>query len=114
MPKFSGAVGYGLSVKTAPGVWVPQIEERRYRGDVLQKTHRWQDGESANPDLILSNKISIVGDEFANANLGAMRYVQWRGVRWDIKTIEVKPPRIILYLGGVYNGEVPTETSGES
>lgn len=114
MPKFYGAVGYGLSVNTAPGVWVPLIEERNHRGDVLKNARRWQDGESINDDLVVTNRISIVGDEFANANFSAMRYVKWRGTYWKITSVDVQPPRLILTLGGVYNGPKPVGASGSS
>lgn len=114
MPKFYGAIGYGLSVKTAPGVWVPQIKERNHWGDVLKSTKRWQEGESTNDDLIISNKISIVGDEFANSNFSVMRYVKWRGTRWKVTSVDVQPPRLILTLGGVYNGPKPDDASANA
>lgn len=107
MAKFCGVIGYGLSVNTAPGIWTPQIQERSYVGDILKNYRKWTDGMSTNDDLILANRISIVADEFANSNLGAIRYVVWRGVCWKVVSIDIESPRLILTLGGVYNGERP-------
>jgi hypothetical protein len=37
-----------------------------------------------------------------------MRYVEWMNARWKITSIDVKRPRVILTIGGVYNGPIPS------
>jgi len=107
MARFYGAVGYGQSVESAPGVWKDVITEFSYYGDVLRNTRRLVDGAKVNDDLTVGNLISIVADAYAVENFFAMRYIVWNGIRWIVSTVEVQPPRLILTLGGVYNGPVP-------
>lgn len=108
MAKFTGKVGYGTtSVETAPGVWNDVIVEREYYGDILRNTLRLQSGESVNDDLSVSNSISIVADAYAYEHFFAIRYVEWAGTRWKISNVEVQRPRLLLRLGGVYNGPTP-------
>lgn len=73
-------------------------------GDILRNTRRLQSGESVNDDLSVGNSISIVADAYANEHFFAMRYVQWAGTLWKVSDVEVQSPRLILRLGGVYNG----------
>jgi hypothetical protein len=105
MAKFYGVIGYGVSGETEPGVYAVGTTERSYFGDVLNRTWRFESSESANDDINIANRISIVADEFAYENSYAMRYVEFKGVRWKVTSVEVLPPRLILTIGGVYNGE---------
>ena len=105
MAKFSGLIGYIETTETAPGVWTEVVTERKYSGDVLRNTRRWQQGEALNDNLVLNNTISIVADPFANQNIHTMRYVKWMEVSWKITNVEIQRPRLILTLGGVYNGQ---------
>jgi len=104
MAKFYGEIGYGISVETVPGVWEDVITERRYFGDVLRNTRRLQDGQSVNNDLTVNNSISIVADAYASQHFFAIRYVKWMGALWTVTDVEVQSPRLLLRLGGVYNG----------
>lgn len=105
MPKFYGPIGYAETKETAPGVWTEVITERYYYGDVIRNTRRLQTSDKVNDDINVSNEISIVADPFANGNFHAMRYVGFMGAKWKISNVEVQYPRLILTLGGVYNGQ---------
>lgn len=107
MTRFSGKVGYGVTVETAPGVHEDQIHERSHFGDVIRNSLKFREGESVNNDLSVSNSVSIVADAYANEHFFAIRYVQWAGALWSVSEIEVQSPRLILRLGGVYNGPRP-------
>lgn len=107
--KFYGKVGYLLgSVEEEgerEGNWVENMEERTYYGDVLRNTRRWEgNSDSVNDDLMLNNSFSILADGFAYENYGRMKYVDWMGSLWKITNVEVQRPRLILTIGGVYNG----------
>lgn len=104
MAKFHGKIGYTTSVETAPGVWTDQVSEREYYGDVIRESKQWTTSGQVNDNLVVNNRISIVADDFANTNFSAMRYVVWIGVYWKVSSIELQRPRLILTLGGVYNG----------
>lgn len=107
--KFYGKVGYLLEPVEEEGEregnWVDKIEERNYYGDVLRNTRRWEgNSDSINDDLKLNNTISILADGFAYENCGRMKYVNWMGTLWKITNVEIQRPRLILMIGGVYNG----------
>lgn len=103
MAKFHGIIGYAERKETSPDVWTDVITDHTYSGDVISNTASWQAGANLNDNLMVSNTISIVADSYANANVSAMRYVNWHGVDWEIIKFTVQRPRIILMLGGVYN-----------
>ena len=116
MAKFYGAIGFiQAPMETKPGVWEEIMAEREYYGDILRNTRQARDGEKINNDLSVNNSISIVADAYANEHFFAMRYAKWAGALWSIEDIEVQSPRLILRLGGVYNGPTPpaAPASGE-
>lgn len=112
MAKFYGAVGYGENTEVRPGVWTDVITEYNYAGDVHRNTRNLLTGEKVNNDLSVGNSISIVADAYAREHFYAMRYVEWSGIRWIIEEVEVQSPRLLLRLGGVYNGNTPDPAPG--
>ena len=104
MAKFYGKIGYVHPHELAPGVFDDTPVEYPYFGDVRSNTRYMEDGEQINGDITVNNMISIVADAFAYDHFFAMKYVWWMGARWEIRKVEVQRPRLILTLGGVYNG----------
>lgn len=105
MAKWYGKIGYAETVETAPGVWSESITEREYFGELIRNIRRLQTGDKLNDDINISNEISIIADPFANENFHSMRYVEFMGAKWKITNVEVQYPRLILTVGGVYNGK---------
>lgn len=103
MAKFYGSVGYAITEETSPGVWVEQITEKLYYGEVSRNTRRLESAGNLNDDVNVSNELSIVADPFAYKNFHSMRYVEFMGAMWKITNIEVQFPRLILTIGGLYN-----------
>jgi hypothetical protein len=104
MAKFFGRVGYGEPVEESPGVWIDQIVEQMYSGDVVRNTRQLTQGEHLNMNLSVGNSISIVADAYANDHFFAIRYIEWAGTLWTVTDVEVQSPRLLLRLGEVYNG----------
>ena len=104
MAKFYGKVGYGESVDMGNGIFEDRITVRMYTGDVVRNSRILREGEKVNDDLSVSNSISIVADPYANVHFFAIRYVEWAGTLWKVSDVEVQSPRLLLRLGGVYNG----------
>jgi hypothetical protein len=106
--RFHGAVGYANSEETAPGVVEEIITERTYSGDVFRDIGRRVDSPAVpgmlNPDVRIDNNISIVADAYAYENILQMRYVNWNGHNWIVSSVEVRRPRLILSIGGLWNG----------
>lgn len=104
MAKYYGKIGYNESVETTPGVWEEKITERSYYGDVVRNARRLQSTDKVNDDININNEISIVADPYAMNNFHSMRYVEFMGAKWKVSNVEVQYPRLILTLGGLYNG----------
>lgn len=104
MAKFYGNIGFAESRETAPDVHKEIIVERPYFGDFLRNVRRLQGSASINENITISNEISIVADPYARENFHAMRYITYMGTKWKISGVEVQYPRLILTIGGVYNG----------
>jgi len=103
--KWFGKIGYIIHEQTAPSVWKNRDEVREYFGDVIRNTSRWSSNpNSTNDDLNIDNQISIVADQFAYQNFHSMKWVEFMGAKWKITKVEVQHPRLILTIGGVYNG----------
>ena len=107
MARFSGTIGFLRTEETDPenhpGVYNEVLKEKRYFGDVLSNSRRWDQNGNFNEDLAINNRISVVADTFAKANLGTMRYVRWLGDTWKITNVEIQYPRIIITIGGQYH-----------
>lgn len=104
MAKFYGTIGYAETEETVPGVWVEKITERDYFGDLNRINHRLESSGNVNDNINLSHQISIVSDPYAEEHVHSMRYVKFSGAKWKINSVEVQYPRLILTVGGLYNG----------
>ena len=104
MAKFFGKIGYAETVETTPGAWEEKITEREYFGDLIRNTRSLRSGEQLNDNINISNEISIEADPFAYENFHSMRYVEFMNAKWKISSIDVQYPRLILSVGGLYNG----------
>jgi hypothetical protein len=106
MAKWYGKVGYSETVETTPGVWKPHDTERKYYGEVIRNTTRWAgNSNSTNDDLTVNTQISIVADPFAFEKFYSIKWIEFMGVKWSVDSVDpTQPPRLILTLGGVYNG----------
>lgn len=107
MAKYHGRIGFVTFEETAPSVISEVPVEREYFGDATRISKRWEKSEHLNDNLQVNNQFSIVADAYARDNLFAIRYITWMGSKWQVTSAEVQYPRLILTIGGVYNGESP-------
>lgn len=105
MAKWYGLIGYAEDVETEPGIWEEQFTERYYFGDSIRNTRMLQNSSGVNDNVNVGNQISIVADPYANQNFHLMRYVEFMGTKWKVSTVDVQYPRLILTIGGVWNGQ---------
>lgn len=106
MAKFFGTIGYAVRVESKPGVYKDKVVEREYFGDLVKNTtRRYESSGGLNDNIIISNNISIIADAFALENFSNIKYVEFMGVRWIVSSVEIQHPRLLLSLGGVYNGK---------
>lgn len=102
--KFYGKIGYGETKEVRAGVWKEEIEEREYFGDFMRNGSSLQSSDKLNDNFNISHSISIVADPYALEKFSFMRYVEFGGTKWKITNVEIQYPRLILSIGGVYNG----------
>ena len=102
MAKFYGAIGYAQTVETEPGIWEEVITERNYYGELNRNSRNLQTSGNVNDNVNISNEISILADPYANEHIYSMRYVEFMGATWKVNSVEVKYPRLILSVGGLY------------
>lgn len=105
MAKWYGNVGYVVSTEERPGLWVPKPVERLYYGELIKTVSKWTTSGEVNDDLNVANQISIIADPFAYENFQSIKYVEFMGAVWKVTSIEPRHPRLILSIGGLYNGE---------
>ena len=104
MAKFHGMIGFVDYVETAPDVWEEVASEREYSGDIKRKNVRVVSTTTLNDNFALNNQIEIIADPYINQHFPSIRYVNWNGCNWKVTSVEDQFPRLILYLGEVYNG----------
>lgn len=103
MAKYFGKVGFAESQETRLGVWVENITEYEYYGDVHKNYRRLQSTDKVNDDITMSNEISIVADPYANQNFHKIRYITFMEQKWKVSAVDASQyPRLILSLGGLY------------
>lgn len=112
MSKWFGKIGYAIQEESEPGIWEEEIVERDYYGDLLTDNRKRQTNSNVLDEITLSNMVSIIADPFAYNNCSCMAYAEIMGGRWKITEVEVKPPRLNLTIGGVYNGNTPGTSDG--
>lgn len=110
MTKYFGNIGFA-EVESKEGIWNETITDRPYYGDILRNNRRLKTTDQVNDDIHVANQISIVSDPYANQNFHAIRCAEFMGTRWKVTDVEIQYPRLILTLGGVYNGQ-PPKSSG--
>lgn len=107
MSKWCGKVGYAVCEETPAnsGIWVDSIVEKLHYGDLILRRSRWESAGQINDNLNITNEVSMIADPYALENFSSIKYVEIMGTNWKVTTVEIQRPRLILTVGGVYNGE---------
>ena len=106
MSRWYGKIGYASTVETEPGYYEEQITERSYYGEVTRINRSLQNSSvGTNDNINIGNQFSILADPYANDHIYDMRYIEYQGAKWKITNVDVQSPRLILSVGGLYNGE---------
>lgn len=102
--RWCGVIGYAEDVEKPNSVWETEIVEKKYTGDIIRNNRRWNDNSTVNGEINISNQISILSDPYIISNFQNIRYVEFMGTLWKVTDVEVQYPRLLLTLGGKYNG----------
>ena len=104
MAKYAGLVGYVTQEETVPGVWSQVSTSRPMRGDVLRASSSSQNGDKVNEDVSLGHRVSLVGDAYAFGNYYNIKWIELHGRKWEVNSVEIQRPRLIVSIGGPWNG----------
>ena len=108
MARYYGNIGFAIQVEEEPGIWVDDIEERPYKGDVIRNGRRFDNSENINDNFVIANVFSIVSDAFLYSHIPAMRYITYLGSKFKVASVEIDRPRVTINVGGVYVAEDST------
>lgn len=104
MAKAYVRIGYAEQYEASIDVWKERIITRGYYCNIIRNIRKNENGSSLNDNLTLNNQISIIADPYAIENFSIIRFVSWMGMYWKVTNVEVQFPRLILTVGGAYNG----------
>lgn len=102
MSRFSGKLGFVMSNETEEGVWLENTVELKVKGTIRSLYVRNDNSSSVNTNLRLTNEISILMDTKIETYLETLKYVVWKGSKWEVQSIGVNYPRMTINLGGLY------------
>lgn len=102
MSRFSGKLGFVTTRETEEGVWLEEVNEIKAKGTIRSLYVRNDNSTSANTNLRLTNEISILMDTKIQIYLETLKYVVWKGSKWEVQSIGVNYPRLTINLGGLY------------
>lgn len=104
MNKWYGKVGYVTSTEVEPGIYDDTETTYEYYGEWIKKSSRFRVSDTVTDNTDVSAELSIMADSYAELHFHSIRFVEFGGVKWKVNTVEPRRPRLILSIGGVYNG----------
>lgn len=105
MNRFHGRVGFAVNKEIEPGIFVDEFEEKFMFGNILDEGSKWDynsPSSDASGKITINHRISIIADEFAMNNYSNIKWVEFMGQKWSVKSIQVKRPRMMIWLGDIY------------
>lgn len=91
-----------MTRETEEGVWLESHVELPAKGTIRNLYVRNDNSSSANTNLRLTNEVSILLDSKIQTYLNTLKYVVWKGSKWEVQSIGVNYPRLTINLGGLY------------
>lgn len=114
MAKWSGRIGFVTNeeIPVGSGIWKDVVVVKRFTGDVLNVSKRWDTtGEKVNDDITISNRISVVATPYLTENFYAIRFISFMNSWWRVNSVTMDYPRLTLEIGGKYNGDTTPTSS---
>lgn len=104
MAKYAGNMGFVVETEVSPGVWSATEIIRKVRGDIIGAGHSYDGGNRINDNITLQHRISVVGDSYLLDHFHELRWVEVRGIKWEVSGVSFSRPRLVITLGGIFNG----------
>lgn len=103
--KWFGKIAFTDQEDDGTGIFKPIITEREYYGDLIRNSKRNENSSVINPDITLTNQLSVVADPFLLNSFHTIAYVTFAGAKWKVSSVEVNYPRLTLSFGSLYNAD---------
>lgn len=104
MARFKGLIGFVKPIEVSPGEYVEETTEILCGGDRMTISKKWTEAQNASDNVAINERLSVIYTKVLKANLGYLRYAVIDDIKWKIVSAEQQYPRLILNLGGIYNG----------
>ena len=103
--KFSGKAGFRIDdVEIEPGIYEPTVVVKSIKGTVISNYYQHQNSDKSTIDNVrITNQLSIVANQFLNKHIANLVYIEFQGVKWKVESFDIRPPSVVVSLGGVYN-----------
>lgn len=109
MAKGYGNIGFIKTVEIEPGIWGPLETVNNYYWETTRYSSLFQTSGGVNDNKNVNSEISIVADSYALENFSDIRYAEIMGTKWKVNSVDpTKYPKLILSIGGVWNGQSTT------
>ena len=107
MTRFSGLIGIARGPEESdsnPGVYEEVIVELRVTGGQMRRDPgaRYSNMKANKPRA--KHILSIIPPESSTVDINEVVYIWWKGRKWSVIDIGYEHPRVLLTLGGLYNG----------
>ena len=107
MARFHDKVGFLIpNDDQTTGIASNKAVERPCYGTILEHTKRWDGGDKKNSDLRLDARIEIIANDYVRKHIQYIAYVHYLNYYWTVESFTPSFPRIVLNIGGVWNGEI--------
>lgn len=105
--RYAGILGLTVKTELAPGYWEDVITERSVMGTVEQTTERLEGEDRILPRTVTSTSLSVPALGVGEVDNDVIRYLTWKGKRWQAESVIDDFPNITIFIGGLYNGPLP-------
>lgn len=105
--RYSGKVGYSIETEVSEGNWENITKEVLVTGSVIDEKYnnfKTSEYQTSNDSLTLQNRFSILFTKELLDNFPNIKYIIYNGIKWKVENVKLVHPRMILTVGGVWNG----------
>lgn len=112
--RVSGKLGISQQAEVRPGIYEDVNTEKSYLGTVEQTTEVLEGGDNVLPRRSTTTSISVPALGVGLMDNSVIRYITFKGRRWQPQSVVDEYPKIVIYIGEVYNGPLFEPAAGDS
>jgi hypothetical protein len=105
--RYSGKLGLVEQTEVRPGIWEEVVTEVPALGTIRQTTAVLSGESNVLPEYTTTTSIVVPARGVGQLDNSNIRYITYKGTRWQIRSVVDEPPMIVVYMGEKYNGPTP-------